>query len=125
MAAKLRFRLGAAAIFAAALAVQLPAQRRSPVAPRDEQVKAVVNEAYGLFKNDPAGKNADYIPYLAKVDAKLFGIAVVTTDDNQSYVLGDTGYSFSIQSYQRIFDRARWKVHAWEVANLGDRGRPW
>jgi glutaminase len=124
MPAKLRFRLAAAAMFAAALAaVPLPAQRRSPVALRDEQVKAVVSEAYGLFKNDPAGKNADYIPYLAKVDSKLFGIAVVTTD-NQSYALGETGYSFSMHSYERIFDRARSKVHAWEVANLADRGRP-
>src|SRR3954453_21007295 len=105
----LRSTLGAAAIFAAALAaIPLSAQRRSPVALRDEQVKAVVNEAYGLFKNDPAGKNADYIPYLAKVDSKIFGIAVVTTD-NQSYALGDTGYSFSMHSYERIFDRARSK----------------
>ena len=98
---RLRCTLGAAAIFAAALAVvPLSAQRRSPVAPRDEQVKAVVNEAYSLFKNDPAGKNADYIPYLAKVDSKLFGIAVVTTH-NRSYVPGDTGYSYSIQSISK------------------------
>src|SRR3954469_7950184 len=105
MVAKLRFRLGAAATFAAALAVPLSAQRRSPVAPRDEQVKAIVNEAYSLFKNEPAGKNADYIPYLAKVDSKLFGIAVVTTD-NRSYTLGDTGYSFSIQSISKVFTLA-------------------
>src|SRR3954449_8951784 len=106
MPGKLRSTLGAAAIFATALAVvPLSAQRRSPVAPRDEQVKAVVNEAYSLFKNDSAGKNADYIPYLAKVDSKLFGIAVVTTD-NRSYILGDTGYSFSIQSISKVFTLA-------------------
>jgi glutaminase len=85
--------LAAGAIFAAALAViPLAAQRRSPVAPHDQQVKAVVNEARSLFKNDAGGKNADYISYLAKVDSKLFGIAVVTTD-NPSYVLGDVSAS--------------------------------
>src|SRR5215467_1042743 len=69
---------------------------RSIVAPRQELVKSVINEAYAKFKNDTAGKNADYIPYLAKVDSNLFAIAVVTTD-NQSYMVGDVGYSFSIQ----------------------------
>ena len=38
------------------------AARRSPVAPRTEQVKAAVNEAYAKFKGDTSGKNADYIP---------------------------------------------------------------
>ena len=96
-----------AVFFAAAFAsVPLPAQtRRSPVAPRDEQLKAAVNEAYGMFKNDATGKNADYIPYLAHVDSKLFGIAVVTTD-NKVYTLGDVGYSFSIQSISKVFTLA-------------------
>src|SRR4051794_35786782 len=81
------------------------AQRRSPVAPRDEQVKAVVNEAYAMFRNDTTGKNADYIPYLAKVDPKLFGIALVTTD-NKVYTIGDVDYSFSIQSISKVFTLA-------------------
>ena len=83
----------------------LSAQRRSPVAPREEQLKAAVNEAYQMFKTDGTGKNADYIPYLAHVDSKLFGIAVVTTD-NRSYTLGDIGYSFSIQSISKVFTLA-------------------
>ena len=69
----------------------------SPVSPRREQVETVVKEAYEKFKNDTNGKNADYIPYLAKVDSKLFGIAIVTTD-NQVLTMGDVTYSFSIQS---------------------------
>src|SRR5437879_4211724 len=73
------------------------AARRSPVAPRTELVQAAVNEAYDKFKNDTGGKNADYIPVLAKVDSKLFGITVVATD-NQTISKGDVGYSFSIQS---------------------------
>jgi glutaminase len=78
---------------------------RSIVAPRQELVKNVVSEAYTKFKSDTGGKNADYIPYLAKVDSNLFGIAVVTTD-NQSYTLGDVGYAFSIQSISKVFTLA-------------------
>ncbi len=77
----------------------------SPVAPRREQVEAVVKEAYEKFKNDTNGKNADYIPYLAKVDSKLFGIAIVTTD-NQVLTMGDVTYSFSIQSISKVYSMA-------------------
>jgi len=85
----------------------LPAlgQKTSPVAPARAQVEAVVREAYEKFKNDTSGKNADYIPYLAHVDSKLFGIAIVTTD-NQSLTLGDVDYSFSIQSISKVFSQA-------------------
>lgn len=83
----------------------LSAQRRSPVAPREELLKAAVNDAYQMFKSDATGKNADYIPYLAKVDSRLFGIAVVTTDNN-AYTLGDISYSFSIQSISKVFTLA-------------------
>ena len=78
---------------------------RSPVAPRRELVEAAVKEAYEKFKNDANGKNADYIPYLAQVDSKLFGVAVVTTD-NQVFTLGDVNYSFSIQSISKVFTLA-------------------
>ncbi len=80
-------------------------QKTSPVAPNRAQVEAVVREAYDKFKNDPGGKNADYIPYLAKVDSKLFGIAIVTTD-NQELTMGDIQYSFSIQSISKVFSQA-------------------
>src|SRR6266403_5749317 len=77
----------------------------SPVAPRREQVEAVIKEAYEKYKNDTNGKNADYIPYLAKVDSKMFGIAIVTTD-NQVLTMGDVTYSFSIQSISKVFTLA-------------------
>ena len=77
----------------------------SPVAPRREQVESVVKEAYENFKGDTNGKNADYIPYLAHVDSKLFGIAIVTTD-NQVLTMGDVDYSFSIQSISKVFTLA-------------------
>ena len=77
----------------------------SPVAPRRELVASVVQEAYDKFKNDTNGKNADYIPYLAQVDSKLFGIAIVTTD-NQVITKGDVTYSFSIQSISKVYTQA-------------------
>ena len=80
-------------------------QKVSPVAPAKAQVEAVVKEAYEQFKNDSGGKNADYIPYLAQVDSKMFGIAVVSTD-NQVVSIGEIKYSFSIQSISKVFSQA-------------------
>lgn len=98
------------AVTVLAIAVLIPISMsgqtaRSPVAPRREMVEQVVREAYEKFKTDTNGKNADYIPYLAQVDSKLFGIAVVTTD-NQVLTLGDVSYSFSIQSISKVFTLA-------------------
>ena len=81
------------------------ARQSSPVAPGREQVQAAVREAYDKFKSDTGGKNADYIPYLAQVDSKLFGVAVVTTD-NQVISMGDLDYSFSIQSISKVYSLA-------------------
>jgi glutaminase len=78
---------------------------RSPVAPRREVVASVVQEAYNKFRTDNRGKNADYIPYLAKVDSKLFGIAIVTTG-NEVLTKGDVNYSFSIQSISKVYTLA-------------------
>jgi len=99
--------LVAVAIATVAPPVHLSAQKggSSPVAPRRELVASVVQEAYDKFKNDTNGKNADYIPYLAQVDSKLFGIAVVTTD-NQVVTKGDVTYSFSIQSISKVYTQA-------------------
>ena len=80
-------------------------ESRSPVAPRREFVESVVREAYAKFKADTNGKNANYIPYLAQVDPHLFGIAIVTTD-NQVLTLGDVKYFFSIQSISKVYTLA-------------------
>jgi glutaminase len=90
--------------YAPAASAQAIAQR-SPVAPTKEQVQAVVDDAYGQFKNDSEGKNADYIPALAQVDPKLFGIVVVSTD-NQIASAGDIDHAFSIQSISKVFSLA-------------------
>ena len=80
-------------------------QKRSPVAPGRERVEVVVREAYDKYRSDTSGKNADYIPYLAQVDPKLFGVSIVTTD-NQVLNVGDVNYAFSIQSISKVFTLA-------------------
>jgi glutaminase len=81
------------------------AQSKSPVAPSKQDVEAITREAFQKFKSDNTGKNADYIPYLAQVDSKMFGVAIVSTD-NQTFTLGDVNYSFSIQSISKVFTLA-------------------
>jgi len=95
----------AAADALAQAAPKAASAKTSPVAPRQEQIQAIINEAYNKFKGETRGKNADYIPELAKVDSKLFGIAVVSTD-NQSVAVGDTKTAFSIQSIAKVFSLA-------------------
>lgn len=48
------------------------------------------------------GKVADYIPELAKVDPKQFGMAIATVDGDV-YSIGDAGVPFSIQSISKVF----------------------
>src|SRR5580765_3046299 len=80
-------------------------QKLSPVAPNRAQEEAVVREAYDKFQSNTSGKNADYIPFLAQVDSKMFGIAVVSTD-NQSFSIGEVNYAFSIQSISKVYTLA-------------------
>src|SRR5215469_357482 len=81
------------------------AGQRSPVAPTKEQIQAVVNEAYEKFKSNTEGKNADYIPALAQVDSKLFGIVAISTD-GQIVSAGDIDKAFSIQSISKVYSLA-------------------
>ena len=64
-----------------------------------------VNAAYTKFKDRQEGKNADYIPALAEVDPKIFGIALVTTD-GKVYSTGDIASEVSIQSISKVFTMA-------------------
>ena len=65
-------------------------------------VQAAVDAAYAKFKGLQEGRNADYIPALAKVDPNLFGIAVVTAD-GKVYTAGDVTTEVSIQSISKVF----------------------
>jgi glutaminase len=49
-----------------------------------------------------AGKVADYIPQLARVDPRRFGLAVVTLDGG-IFAAGDADVPFSIQSISKVF----------------------
>jgi glutaminase len=68
----------------------------------DKAVKTALNKYKGLSE----GKNADYIPALAKVDPNLFGIAVVTVD-GKVHSAGDISTEVSIQSISKVFVMAR------------------
>jgi len=81
------------------------AQGKSPVAPSEQAYQQIVKEAYNNFKGDTSGKNADYIPALAQVDSKLYGIVIITTD-GRVYKIGDVNTPFSIQSISKVFTLA-------------------
>jgi glutaminase len=85
----------------AALAVAMPSLRAQ--AP---DVQKTIDAAYVKFKTLSEGKNADYIPALAKVDPNLFGIALVTTD-GKVYTAGDVTTEVSIQSISKVFTMAQ------------------
>ena len=68
------------------------------MAPAD--IEKVLAEAHAKFKGVKDGANADYIPALDEVDPELFGISIVTPD-GRVYDVGDSNYTFSIQSINR------------------------
>src|SRR3954470_3921710 len=80
---------------AAPLAAQSPAE-----------IQAALDAAYAKYKDIKEGANADYIPALAKVDSKIYGIALVTPD-GKVYTAGDVKSQVSIQSISKVFTMAR------------------
>jgi len=68
--------------------------------------QAAVNAAFKQFQNLKEGKNADYIPALAKVDPNLFGITLVTVD-GKVFTAGDVKTEVSIQSISKVFTMAQ------------------
>jgi glutaminase len=77
-----------------------------PEAQAGADVQKAVDAAYAKFRTLKEGKNADYIPALAKVDPELFGIAVVTAD-GKVYTAGDVKTEVSIQSISKVFTMAQ------------------
>ncbi|MBO9729497.1 MAG: glutaminase A [Chitinophaga sp.] len=72
-------------------------QRARPV-----DYNTVINEAFNLYKNEKSGHNADYIPYLDKVNSDLYGIVLVTAD-GKVYQVGETKFEFGIESIEKVF----------------------
>jgi glutaminase len=68
-------------------------------------INSALKSAYLKYKGLKEGKNADYIPALAKVNPELFGISLITAD-GQNYDIGDTKHPFSIQSISKVFTLA-------------------
>ena len=58
--------------------------------------------AEGMALAEERGQVADYIPELAKVDPRQFGIAVATVD-GEVLTAGDADLPFSIQSVSKVF----------------------
>ena len=89
---------------ASALAVGRPALAQ-PASVNAAAADAAVKSAYEQFKGLAEGKNADYIPALAKVPSNYFGIALVTPQGKLS-TAGDIDPTFSIQSISKVFTMA-------------------
>ena len=68
--------------------------------------QAAVNGAFKQFQTLKEGKNADYIPALAKVNPDLFGIVLVTVD-GKVFTAGDVKTEVSIQSISKVFTMAQ------------------
>jgi len=74
--------------------------------PAAAAIQKAIDAAYAKYQNLQEGKNADYIPALAKVDSKIFGIALVTVD-GKVYTMGDIKSEVSIQSISKVFTMAK------------------
>jgi glutaminase len=90
----------------AALAATLALSSSIAQAQTADQVNTALKAAYDKYKNIKEGKNADYIPALAKVDSNLYGIALVTVD-GKVYTTGDVASEVSIQSISKVFTMAK------------------
>jgi glutaminase len=75
-------------------------------APAKASVDAAMKAAYDKYKGLQQGKNADYIPALAKVDPNIYGIALVGVDGSVS-TTGDIKSEVSIQSISKVFTLAK------------------
>src|SRR5262249_8271003 len=93
-------RLGVAAALAVALSAPLP--RAQSASASATEIQGALDAAYAKYKDLKEGKNADYIPALAKVDSNIYGIALVTTD-GKVYTAGDIKSEVSIQSISKVF----------------------
>src|SRR4051794_3987546 len=68
-------------------------------------IDTALNAAFSRYRSLVEGKNADYIPALAQVPARFFGIAMVGPD-GKMHEAGDAGELFSIQSISKVFSAA-------------------
>jgi len=67
------------------------------------QLEDCLHEAYLACSSIEEGKNASYIPALAGVDPKLFGLAAVTVT-GEVFTAGDSEEIFAIESIAKAFN---------------------
>ncbi|MBA3661783.1 MAG: glutaminase A [Gammaproteobacteria bacterium] len=65
-------------------------------------LKENINALYLKYQNETGGKNADYIPELAKVNPAYFAIAIATPN-GELIAAGDADVPFAIESISKIF----------------------
>src|SRR5215475_3149336 len=90
-------RIIGACVVGLALVALLAAWAQAP-----NETEVAMKSAYNKYKDLQEGKNADYIPALAKVNPNLFGIALITPD-GQVFTAGDITSEVSIQSVSKVF----------------------
>lgn len=99
-------RTRTALVCAVALAVLCGCSAVQAEPPGPAEIQAALDAAYAKYKDLEEGANADYIPALAKVDSKIYGIALVTAD-GKVYTAGDVESRVSIQSISKVFTMAK------------------
>jgi glutaminase len=67
---------------------------------------SAVRAAHRRYADLNEGANADYIPALAQVNSRFFGVSLVTTSGSVHSV-GDDQQAFSIQSISKVFTMAQ------------------
>jgi glutaminase len=75
-------------------------------AANNNNIDAAITEAYNKYKDLKEGKNADYIPELAKVPSEQFAIVIITAD-GKVYSKGDIDALYSIQSISKVITLAK------------------
>jgi glutaminase len=98
-------RTNVGSVLSIAVALLAASVATADVLPKAE-VAAALSAAHQKYAGLQEGKNADYIPALAKVDPNIFGIALVTTD-GKVYTEGDVTSEVSIQSISKVFTMAK------------------
>jgi len=96
----------ALAVAASAVLLSAPALQAASLAAKPAQIQAALDAAFTKYAKIQEGKNADYIPALAKVDPSIYGIALVTAD-GKVYTAGDVKSQVSIQSISKVFTMAK------------------
>ncbi len=92
---RIGFAIVVSTLTAAAAQAQTPAE-----------IETALKAAHTKYQGLKEGKNADYIPALAKVDSNIYGIALVTAD-GKVYTAGDVKSEVSIQSISKVFTMAK------------------